>query len=41
MLLDAWYKGVLLGCNREVLSEAKTALIVNRELLEETYAIDY
>lgn len=35
ILLDAWYKGVLLGCNREALSEARTALKINRELLEE------
>lgn len=46
ILMDAWYKGVFLGANREALTEATAALDINRELLEEnayelavTYAV--
>ena len=35
LLMDAWYKGVLLGANQQALSEAGEALKNNRELVTE------
>ena len=35
LLMDAWYRSVLLGANKEALAEAKEALEKNRFLLEE------
>lgn len=35
LLMDAWYRSVLLGANKEALAEAKEALGKNRFLLEE------
>lgn len=35
LLLDSWYKGILMGMNTEAIWEAESALKINRDLLKE------
>lgn len=44
LLLDSWYKGILMGMNQEALEEAVKALEINRKLMNENaypLAINY
>ena len=44
LLLDSWYKGILMGMNEEALAEAENALEINKKLLtvnDYTLAVNY
>ena len=44
LLLDSWYKGILMGMNGDSIEEAQIALEINRKQLQEnsyTLAINY